>query len=566
MQNKPVYILGTGLSHDGSTCLMKDGEIVVAIEKERLSRKKHDGGNDFLTVQYCLDAAGIAEQDISLLVQAANFEKEGIRTDRHLGPRYFSAQFQAPVHTISHHMAHAYSAVGTSPFDSCNVMVIDAAGSPYQQCDDLEGAEIPAQDFTSGMYCEKDSFYHFDGQQLIPIYKDFAEMRLYAKPTSIKLPTIYHSIGGLYSAASFYCFGNMDDAGKLMGLAPYGNSNNKPEIFKKEHDRIEINYDDLYGVFTDPSHSYDNFRKKFQHYADIAKWVQAETEKAILYIFKERLKLHQHDNLAYAGGVALNAVSNARLLKETGIKNLYMQPAAGDNGLAIGCAYYGWLNVLKNKKIKHSGTPFLGRKYEIAEMFSAIKEYEAQHNTHIIYRQSPSLYADMAGILASGKVIAWFNGAAEFGPRALGHRSILADPRLPGVRDHINLNIKFREDFRPFAPAVKEADVHKYFENGFVSPYMILIDHIKEEWKDKVPGIVHRDGTCRVQTVTTDWNADFYYLLDAFEKETGIGILLNTSFNRKGMPIVETPTQALELFFNTAIDILVLENIIIEKT
>jgi carbamoyltransferase len=512
-----------------------------------------------------MEAEGITEKDLAMVVQAANFEKETIQINRHRGRRYFSESFNAPVHTISHHLAHAYSAVGTSPFDACNIMIIDGAGSPYNQCDDLEGAEIPLQQFDSGLYCEKDSFYFFDGQELKTIFKDFSVVRLFDENLPIALPNNYHSIGGLYSAASFYCFGNMNDAGKLMGLAPYGNKTNKPEIFILDNSRVEINYDKLQGIFTTPSKNYEQFKHNFQHYADIARWIQTEVEKAILYIFSERLKLNKHNNLAYAGGVALNAVSNARLLKETRVENLYMQPAAGDNGLAIGCAYYGWLHVLKNKKTNHTGSPFLGKKYTREDILSAIRNYEAASGVKLKYTEPSNYIAEMANLLNSGKVLALFQGGAEFGPRALGHRSILADPRSGNIRDHINRNIKFREDFRPFAPTVQENNVHKYFEDGFVSPYMILIDRIKAEWRDIVPGIVHRDGTCRVQTVTTEWNAEFYELLGAFEQESGIGILLNTSFNKKGMPIVETPEEALELFFNTALDILVLENIIIEK-
>jgi len=567
VQSKPIYILGTGLSHDGSTCLMKNGEIVVAIEKERLSRVKHDGGNDTLTVKYCLDAESISEKDLSMVVQVANFEKDEIQIDRYIGQRHFTKALAAPVHTISHHMAHAYSAVGSSPFETCNVMVIDGAGSPYQHCEDIEGAKIPAQQhpFNMRMYCEKDSFYFFDGQELRPIFKDFSEMLFHGKDSSVRLSTNYNSIGGLYSAASSYCFGNMDDAGKLMGLAPYGSLTSKPEIFKFQNGCVEIIYKNLEAVFTDAAKSYDHFKSNFQHYADIAKWVQNETERTILSVFSERLKLHPHPNMAYAGGVALNAVANARLLRETGIKNLYMQPAAGDNGLAIGCAYYGWLHVLKNKKVRHSGSPFLGKRYAEDEIQYAIRMYEVEHGVTIRRNRPSNCAAEMASLLNAGNVLAWLQGGAEFGPRALGHRSILADPRKTDIRSHINLKIKFREDFRPFAPAVKKENVHTYFEDGFESPYMILIDRIRKEWKDKVPGIVHCDGTCRVQTVTPEWNAEFYELLDAFEKISGVGILLNTSFNKKGMPIVETPKEALELFFNTAIDILVLENIIIQK-
>ncbi|MCJ8211360.1 hypothetical protein MUY27_16705 [Mucilaginibacter sp. RS28] len=559
-----VYILGTGLSHDGSTCILKDGEVIVAIEKERLTRLKHDGGNDYLTVKYCLDAAGIAVDDLALIVQAANFEID-ISPAKYSGKRYFDEDIQVPVVTISHHMAHAWSAAAMSPFDTCNIMVIDGAGSPYHQCKDLEGAYIPGEALINGMCCEKDSFYHFDGQKLMALHKDFSEMRLYDNKNALKLPTNYHSIGGLYSAASRYCFGNMDDAGKLMGLAPYGKQVYDKPLFKLEQGRVEVLYENLNAVFTSPAKNYEAFKANFSHYAAIARWVQKETEKAICYLFSERAIEYPHQNMAYAGGVALNAVANRKLLNGPGIKNLYMQPASGDNGLALGCAYYGWYAILGNKKVPLSGTSFFGKAYPALQIKEAIDFYQNQHAVKLNYKQTGEYIKEAAALLASGKVIAWFQKGAEFGPRALGHRSILADPRLPGVQLHINQNIKFREDFRPFAPAVLKEDAPVYFEHGDESPYMILIDHIKPQWREQLSGVVHTDGTCRVQTVTPDWNPEFYGLLTAFKALTGIGVLLNTSFNKKGMPIVETPFEAINMLFDGALDALIIEDFIISK-
>ncbi|HEY9000093.1 MAG TPA: carbamoyltransferase C-terminal domain-containing protein [Mucilaginibacter sp.] len=554
-------IIGTGLSHDGSTCLLKDGEIIIAIEKERLTRIKHDGGNDFLTVKYCLDYAGIELKDVSLIVQASNFENK-IKPDQYQGKRYFDADIAIPVITISHHLAHAWGAAATSPFSECNVMVIDGAGSPYEQCIDIDQSEIPGH----GMFCEKDSFYYFDGKTLKPIYKDFSEVRLFEDKHRLKLPTNYHSIGGLYSAASFYMFGNMDDAGKLMGLAPYGRLNGKPSLFNLENGKIEVNYDSINAHFINPSVGYDYFKKDFLHYADMARWVQHETEKAVLYLFKERLALNPHPNMVYTGGVALNAVTNHLLLKSGLMENLFVQPSAGDNGLTIGCAYYGWYEVLKNtKQTNGSLSPFSGRSYTVSEIERAISLYEADHNIKLCVKQTDDVVEEAASLLADGKVIGWFNGGAEFGPRALGHRSILADPRIAGVKEHINSNIKFREDFRPFAPAVRLEDVNEYFVYGWESPYMILVDKIKSEWKQQLAGVVHQDKTSRVQTVTPEWNQAFYDLITKFKEKTSIGVLLNTSLNKRGMPIVETPLQAIELFFSGAMDVLVIDNFMIRK-
>jgi len=559
-----TYILGTGLSHDGSTALLKNGKILVAIEKERLSRRKHDGGNDFDTVKYCLDFAGITPGDLALIVQVANFENK-ISPNQYSGARYFDKHIQTPVITLSHHLAHAWSAAGMSPFEECNVMVVDGAGSPYNQCLDLKAAIVPPYTFNNGMYCEKDSFYHFNGKTLTPLFKDFSEVKLFQDTASLKLPTNYHSIGGLYHAASHYCFGNLDDVGKLMGLAPYGSLNSKPPLFKLENGLIEVLYENVDQYFNQPSSGYESFKKDFAHYADIASWVQDETEKAIIYLIQERSKLFPHTQLAYAGGVALNAVANHKLLLSGIVKNLYIQPAAGDNGLSIGCAYYGWHAILGQAKMTNPDHVFFGHGYTNEEVEQAIDNAKIGSNEAFSVIQTPDFVALTAAELARGKVVGWFQGGAEFGPRALGHRSILADPRINGIKNHINSAIKFREDFRPFAPTVRIEEVKKYFIHAWESPYMILIDEIKPEWKNQLNGIVHQDGTCRVQTVTQAFDADFHQLIGDFEVKTGIGVLLNTSLNRKGMPIVETPAEALSLFLSGAIDILVLNNFIICK-
>ena len=561
--NKPVYVLGTGLSHDGSSCLLKDGKIIVAIEKERLSRIKHDGGNDFLSVQYCLEAAGIGLSDLNLVVQAANFEKAEIQQDQYKGKRFFPQDLEIPFVSISHHLAHAYSAIGTSPFDECNVMVIDGCGSFYHQCDDISNAFIPS-DINSipGLYGEKDSFYFFDGQSLQPLYKDFSIINFLQKPGQVYLPTANHSIGGLYAMASHYCFGDFDDAGKLMGLAPYGEKDIYQEsLFDLKEGRVWVREDIMWKYFTqaaDPIHR--PFKEHFQYYADIARWVQEETERAIQYIIQNRNRLHPHPNLCYAGGVALNAVANTAILTNTDIRNLYIEPAAGDNGLAIGCAYYGWLEILKQAKVKHSGSTFLGKSYSQENILAALEEKKI----FIHYTQSPEFIQETASYLKEGKTIGWFQSGAEFGPRALGRRSILADPGRAGIRDHINQHIKFREDFRPFAPAVLYEDRNEYFQLGLESPYMILIDRIKEDWRNKMEGIVHKNGTCRVQTVKDPADV-FYQLLSAWKTASGHSVLVNTSFNKKGMPIVESPKEAIDFFLSCALDVLVINNYLITK-
>lgn len=566
--SKPIYVLGTGLSHDGSTCLLKDGKIIVAAEKERLSRRKHDGGNDSLTVQYCLDFAGITIDKLSLVVQCAHFEKESILKEKYSGARLFAPDCPVPFVTISHHLAHAYSAAGTSPFNECNVIVIDGSGSFYQQCDDLEGAFIPGDlDLSNGLYAEKSSFYFFDGKSMRSLHKDFSIIRYDHNPGEAFLPTARHSIGGLYAMASNYCFGDFHQAGKLMGLAPYGDRTGyKEELFRLDEGRVWVNEEMIKAHFTQPADDVARpFAAHFQYYADIARWVQEESERAIGYLFRQRLQMHPHTDMCYAGGVALNAVANSKILELPGIKNLYIEPAAGDNGLAIGCAYYGWLQVLQKEKVKHNGSTFFGKPYTEEDMAQAIDDYTKTHpGTTVNFKKDSNCIKKIAGILAAGKTVGWFQLGAEFGPRALGHRSILANPATKNIQSHINNNIKFREDFRPFAPAVLYEDRHIYFQQGIESPYMILIDRIKDEWKDKMPGIVHVDGTCRVQTVK-DETEPFFQLLSAFKEITGSAVLLNTSFNCKGMPIVETPAEAIAFFYECGLDVLVMDEYIITK-
>ncbi|MBL7691816.1 MAG: hypothetical protein JNM41_09490 [Flavipsychrobacter sp.] len=560
---QPVYVLGTGLSHDGSAFLLKDGVPVAAIEKERLTRKKHDGGNDQLAVQYCLDAAGIKAHDLTLIVQTANFGKDSIARGHYLGPRAI-ADTSVPVLSISHHLAHAWSAAAAAPYPKCAVLVIDGCGSPLDQCDDLQ-CEMPVDIGSEpGMYCEKDSFYLFDNGTPTPLIKDLSVMNQTDLAANFRMPTIRHSIGGVYSAASNYCFGNMDDAGKLMGLAPYGKPSNRPPIFLLAEGRVFVKHGHFDQEFCMPRTSYKQFTQHFQHYADIARWVQSETTRAVSYLVKERMKnVPAGTPLALAGGVALNAVTNAALMREGVVKDLFIQPAAGDNGLAIGCAWYGHIHHQDNKRTSPSKSIFLGRNYSNEDILKTLQGHSQRYQ--ISWMECDDVVKNGAEALANGKTIGWFQGGAELGPRALGHRSILADPRLPDIQLHINKNIKNREDFRPFAPSVLQEKVNDYFVDAWYSPYMILTDLIRPEWADKLKGVVHVDGSCRVQTVDASWNERFHQLIAHFGTLTGTYVLLNTSFNVRGMPIVETPAEALEVFLNSAMDELYLNEIRVVK-
>lgn len=562
MVNSPVYVLGTGLSHDGSVCLLADGQVVLAIEKERLTRRKHDGGNDQVAMQYVLDSAGITLDDIAVVVQNENFGmfREG---NSHYDAEDRLLNNATRVVTISHHLAHAYSAFGASGFDQASVLVVDGCGNAYEDCVDIvpEALVSSVPDGLEHIYFEKDSYYTSDHGALRTVAKDFSPWG--ARGWVLSPPTTMHSIGGVYQAFSRYVFGDFADSGKLMGLAPYGRPGRYDfPLFELRDGRVFVCREHL-QAFTSPAGSRTALKSNFQYYADIAFYVQREIERALLYLVRDRYERCPSRNLAYAGGVALNAVANSRILRETGFERIFIQPAAGDNGLAIGCAYYGWLRVLEREQAGSNGTTYHGASYPVDRVRRAIAEAEDE----ISVEQCSDMAARTAQLLAAGKVVGWYRGGAEFGPRALGHRSILAHPGLPGMKDHINRNIKFREDFRPFAPSVIAAEAARYFEcDDHDSPYMILVFNVRPEYRDQLANVVHQDGSSRLHTVTEQSEPAYFRLLQEFKALTGLPVLLNTSLNKRGMPIVETPEEALSFFLDCALDVMVLDDMLVTKS
>jgi carbamoyltransferase len=331
-------------------------------------------------------------------------------------------------------------------------------------------------------------------------------------------------------------------------------------IFDLRDERVFVRYDWM-KQFRAPARSFEEFKAGFQAYADLAWWVQREVERAILYIVRARHARSPTRNLCYAGGVALNAVANRLILTQGPYENVFIQPAAGDNGLAIGCAYYGWLEVLGRERVKATRSVYLGKRYKDDETAAVLRRYAPL----VDFAYSTDPVAEAADALAAGQVVGWYQGEAECGPRALGNRSILADPRLPDVRDHINAKVKFREDFRPFAPSVLAEDAGIYFECDYASPHMLLVAPVREEWRAKIPAVVHQDNSARIQTVTKEDNALYRRLIEAFKARSGIGVLLNTSLNRRGIPIVETPEDAMMLFIYCGLDVLVIDNFVVRK-
>ena len=565
---KPIYILGTGLSHDGSSCLMKDGKIVVAIEKERLTRKKHDGYNDNLTLQYCLDAEGITFNDISLVVEKNTInlahDKEGEKLKKgRIIPEY------VPKVTISHHLAHAYSAIGTSPFEEMGIVVLDGRGASLDNCIDVPKECLPneIQKLHKAEHChyfEKESYYVYEKGKLTPIFKDFSRYQVLNRDEFPFAPNdMKHSIAELYGGASQYVFGSDFTEGKLMGLAPFGRKGiHSGKLFDLKNSRAFINYETMRNIAPSRSVKKQSFWNDFQYYADIAWWVQDETEQAVKYLFDSYYSKAPQKNVAYAGGLALNAVCNGKLKKSTKFEEFYFQPAAGDNGLAIGCCYYGWLEVLGKEKVKHNKSTYFGKVYREDVIIESLAEVAEK----VHWERRTDYIEETAKYLACGKVVGWFQGESEFGPRALGNRSILADPRQMRMQEYINREIKHREDFRPFAPSVLIEELNDCFELDYdTSYYMILVGKTKKEWVEKIPSVTHKDNSARVQTVSEKITPIYYSLIKEFKRITGIPMLLNTSFNDKAMPIVETPKEALEFFVYSKLDVLVMHDYLITR-
>ena len=565
---KPIYILGTGLSHDGSTCLMKDGKIIFAIEKERITRLKHDGFNDNLTIDYCLKAEGIDFEDLDLIVQE-NTSNEVLKPEEITKRSNRQIPTNIPIVTISHHLAHAYSAVGTSNFDEMSVIVIDGQGSSMDTCTDLKNCitlPLEFKNITIDQYkfWEFLSFYSFKNGKLQTIFKDFALFYMWDRENCPVAPEdMLHSIGEFYEGISNYIFDKSFCEGKTMGLASYSQENTFDfEAFDLSNDRIKLRTDWMNNFPKYNSGKYLGFAENFQYYADIAYWAQKQLEKAVIKCFDILYNMAPSDNVAYAGGVALNAVLNSKILSNVKFKNLYIQPAAGDNGLAIGCCYYGWLEYFGKERVYHNSTTYLGKCYSNPEIIRDLNKFADK----ILFVQDENYIKSAANLLNEGKVIGWFQKGSEFGPRALGHRSILADPRRRDVRNFINRKIKTREDFRPFAPSILKEELHDYFECDFdESDYMLKVAKARSDLAQLIPGVIHKDLSARVQTVDKNLAPEYFELISEFKTLSGLPIVLNTSFNGVNMPIVETPFDAIEFFVNIKnIDVLFINNIAVQ--
>jgi len=589
---QPQYILGiSAFYHDSAACLLRDGEIVAAVSEERLTRKKGDPAFPARAVEYCLRHAGIGATD---LASVGFYDKPILKFERiletYLGvsPRGFGqflkagplwikeklwmegdlrkqlGDYEGPLLFAEHHESHAASAFYPSPFEEAAILTMDGVG------------EWATASFGVGRGAE------------ITLTRE------------LRWPD---SLGLLYSAFTYYTGFKVNSGEyKVMGLAPYGDPKYVPLIYEhlidlKEDGSFRLNqeyFNYLHGLtmtngrfeklFGGPPRAPET--KLTQREMDLARSVQDVCEEVMMRMARTAHRESGSENLCLAGGVALNCVGNGKILREGPFKRLWIQPAAGDAGGALGVAQLIWHRREKQPRTVTTGKDtmrgaYLGPGFADAEIEAFLKSVGAVYHR---LERTP-LLDTTAKLLADEKIVGWFNGRMEFGPRALGSRSILGDPRSPRMQAQMNIKIKFREGFRPFAPSVLRERVGDYFEMDCDSPYMLLVAPVKKErqvpmtpeqrklWglellnvpKSDIPAVTHIDYSARVQTVSRDVNPDYYDLIQTFERLTGCPVVVNTSFNVRGEPIVCTPKDAHTCFMRTHIDALVLGSFLLHK-
>jgi carbamoyltransferase len=574
MPKQHTYVLGLNTyDHDVSACLLRDGAIAFAIAKERITRAKHASGFYKEVIEYCLEAEGITLDDVDLIVRncyvlpvpemeerlvyfdAPGFLPEFERGDAAKHPLYLSRQ--GKVVTISHHLAHAYSAFAASPFDEGVVMIVDGVGS--YRSDVMES--FPSTDTATPLARESESYYKFSGSRLECLKKVWMEPdRGFLSDEFYNMP----GLGALYSRASTYIFGDWNKCGELMGLAPYGRREQVKHLLELDNGKLNVPHwtIDLKQPYVMDGSNWER-SPAMRHWEDLAWRVQDDTENVLLARARWLRETTGAKNLCMAGGVALNCVANGRVAREAGFDNVWIQPAAGDDGIAIGCALYGWIEILKQRRGFVMDHSYVGKTYSDQEVANSLQKFLVR--IQVDAKRSDNVCRDTAKLLADQRVIGWFQGASEFGPRALGNRSLLADPRKPEMKDILNSRVKHRQAFRPFAPIVLAERMKEIFEGEEDSPFMLIAKPVRPEWRDKIPAIVHVDGTARIQTVREATNPMLYRLLREFDALTGVPVLVNTSFNIKGEPIVETPGDAVNCFLNTGIDNLVMHDTVVSK-
>lgn len=553
-----MKILGIGgTQHDFSYCILQDGIIKVAIEEERISREKHSLGyrsRQHLGLQYCMDSVDFITdyKDFDIIVG-----NDAMDQNHFINPYIINNMVK-----INHHMAHASSVFYTSNFSEAAVLVLDGGGSFFSGYNN---------ETCSMGYAEKNEINLFE--RLVGQVKEIESPRVFYtnKPYRVKFLSNAAAIPLFYMVMTEICgFRNLEE-GKLMGLAPYGKDTYLGELqqyvytdySKSDKFHVRIDFINIFQTIEEIERC--DKRDSFSITKDLAYATQAIFEDVVSKMLNYLYDKVQTKNLCYAGGAALNSVMNGKIKKRTKFEHIFVFPAAGDGGTSIGAALYGYHHILGAKKQKFTLCDVSwGKTYQEKELKESIKQYEDRITATFL--EEENLYKTIAEKLSKGDVIGWFQDGAEFGPRALGNRSILADPRKEENKDRVNAKVKFREAFRPFAPVILEEKVEDYFITDFpINPFMLYVGDVRDSKKDIIPAVTHIDGTARLQTISISGNKRLYSLLKAFEDITGVPVLLNTSFNIKGKPIVETPMQAIEAFLGSDMDILVIHNAVICK-
>lgn len=552
------WILGISASHNGAACLLKGDEIVVAVQEERLSgikRQRICGADPALSLAYCLGYAGIEPRDLSLVVLCVQGRAQNQFHDIRANPFLDIDANNIPTLSIPHHYGHALGAFATSGFKESAVLVIDGTGSPATDFTADERGVVK-QSVDDGW--ETISLYVASDTSVVPLEKHVVARGGWLRFYERGMPA-FGSLGGMYSAVAKQIFSDPMEAGKVMGLAPYGTPSIPPDAF------FDITRDGIRFKET-VSNMFDDdaaWPARQSDYANLASSVQVALEAALLYLVNHLAGLSHSNNLCYAGGVALNSVANERILRESRFKNVYIMPAAEDSGTAIGAAYYGLWHLTRHNSRRKLTHDACGRPYSTASIASALA---TTRDVRVV--KSQDVIADTVELLCDGKIVGWFDGRSELGPRALGQRSILCDARRADAKEVLNRRVKFREAFRPFAPVVLLEEVGNWFDMEDTtreSPFMLRVCRFKDDRRERVPAVAHVDGTGRVQTVERAANGRFYELVSMFHEKTGVPIILNTSFNVMGQPIVETPSDAVACLLRTGLDACVFEDCIVFK-
>ncbi len=540
-------VLGLNCAHDAAACLVLDGTPVVAVAEERLSRVKHHEGFPQMALKYCLEAAGRTLEEIDCIVV-----NEYEQTDHALRLHRELADATLIVRNPSHHHLHATYAAAASGFTDAAVLIVDGSGYSYGEYL-RNGSELLGPEPADWRMEEAESQFALIDGRLELVAKRWGLWE--ASDPYYRFP----SLGHMFSVASQYIFGHMSHAGKTMGLAPYGDPDALGlEIVGYDGDTLTIDTEWILGL---PPRS-DRDAIDDQVSKDLAATVQRELERGMLFLADRIGSTTGSRQLCVAGGVALNSVANGMIARSGRFDDVFVTPAAGDSGVAVGAALLGHERVGGLPRRWAGFTDFLGRDHGSSSARAALSAAARSVTWSDLGAAAPHAAAEE---LAVGGVVAWFEGRSELGPRALGHRSILADPRGADLREQINRLVKFREPFRPYAAAILWSEAIGSFESVTEDPFMLTVATLSASARDTVPAVCHVDGTCRIQSVDRSQSDGFAGVLRHFAERTGVPMILNTSFNVRGEPIVETPADAIRCFLASNIETLFLNGIRVSK-